>query len=103
MVQVPFQKVVSELDFIHPLIFTDFYVKGLNTLQIAIKGKKSFEFRAVIDKKDKTRIIKEISEKLNLILKEKKFTQVKYEIKILENLSSDKKTGKFRLIIDETK
>ena len=34
-------------DFIHPLVFTDFYVKGLDKLQIVIKDKKSFEFLAV--------------------------------------------------------
>ncbi|MBU1940695.1 MAG: hypothetical protein KKC68_02870 [Candidatus Thermoplasmatota archaeon] len=35
-------------DFIHPIIFTEFYVKGLNRLQIHLKDSKSFEFLAEI-------------------------------------------------------
>ena len=96
-----FENNEGEMDFIHPLVFTDFYVKGLDKLQIAIKSKTSFEFRAVITSNNTEEIKKNIAKKLDTLLSEKKFTNVKYEIKIVDNLSVDKKTGKFKLIVQE--
>lgn len=96
-----FENNEGKMDFIHPLIFTDFYVKGLDKLQIAIKSKTSFVFRAVITSKNKEEIKKNIAEKLDKLLYEKKFTNVKFQIKIVDNLSMDKKTGKFKLIVQE--
>jgi len=96
-----FENNEGEMDFIHPLIFTDFYVKGLDKIQIAIKSKASFEFRAVISSKNKEKVKKNIAKKLDKLLSEKKFTNVKYEIKIVDNLSMDKKTGKFKLVVKE--
>jgi hypothetical protein len=84
------------------LIFTDFYVKGLDKLQIAIKSKTSFEFRAVITSDDKKRVVDEIKIKLDKILKDKHFTNVTYEIKEYDSLDPDEKTRKFSLIVDET-
>jgi phenylacetate-CoA ligase len=97
-----FENEHGKMDFIHPLIFTDFYVNGLDKLQIAIKSKSSFEFRAVISSDDKKEVIKKIAEKLDKILEEKHFKNVKYTIKEVSDLKSDKKTGKFRLIVNET-
>lgn len=96
-----FENNEGEMDFIHPLVFTDFYVKGLDKLQIAIKSKTSFEFRAVITSNNTEEIKKNIANKLDILLSEKKFTNVKYEIKIIDDLPIDKKTGKFRLIVQE--
>ncbi len=98
-----FENENGKMDFIHPLIFTDFYVKGLDKLQIAIKSKTSFEFRAVIQSEDKKRVIQEIRIKLDKILKEKKFSNVDYTIKEHDQLVPNKKTGKFNLIVDEKK
>ena len=89
------------MDFIHPLIFTDFYVNGLDKLQIAIKSKTSFEFRAVITSNNKKDVKEKIKEKLDKILEEKRFKNVKYTIKDVDTLNVDKKTGKFRLIVNE--
>ena len=97
-----FENEQGKMDFIHPLIFTDFYVKGLDKLQIAIKSKTSFEFRAVITNEDKKRVLDEIKEKLDKILKDKHFTNVNYEIKEYDSLDPDEKTRKFSLIVDET-
>jgi phenylacetate-CoA ligase len=90
----------GDKDFIHPLIFTDFYVKGLDKLQIVITSKTSFDFKAVISGIDKEKIIRKITEKLDKILEEKNFTNVKYKIKIVNEILTDKKTGKFKLILN---
>jgi phenylacetate-CoA ligase len=91
----------GKMDFIHPLIFTDFYVKDLDKLQIVIKSKNSFIFRAVINSNDKERVVKDIKNKLDIILTKKNFTNVKYNIELVNDLKSDEKTGKFRLIVNE--
>jgi phenylacetate-coenzyme A ligase PaaK-like adenylate-forming protein len=96
-----FENDIGEMDFIHPLIFTDFYVKGLHQLQIAITSKTTFEFRAVIDSTEKEQVKNKIREKLDIILKEKNFTNVIYTIKEYDEIPVDEKTGKFRLIINE--
>jgi hypothetical protein len=47
-------------------------------------------------------IIKNLQEKIDKILVEKHFTTVNYQIKIVDNLEIDQKTGKFQLIIEKT-
>ena len=89
----------GKMDFIHPLVFADFYVNGLDKLQIAVKNKKSFEFRAVIKSDDKETVKKKIAEKLDEMLIRKKFTDVTYNIKECKDLTADPKTGKFNLIV----
>lgn len=98
-----FENKDGNMDFIHPLIFTDFYVNGLDKLQIVIKSKTSFDFLAIINSKNKKQVKKQIEKKLDKILKDKNFANVKYKIIEVDELKVDKKTGKFRLIIDGTK
>lgn len=89
----------GKMDFIHPIVIAEFYVKGLDKLQLVLKDKKSFDFLAVIPDKDKERVVKKIKEELDRILLEKNFIDVQYQVKVVDNLSVDPKTGKFKLII----
>ncbi len=90
----------GKLDFIHPIVVAEFYVKGLDKLQIIVKDKKSFEFLAVIDKQEKQdEVVRKIKERLDELLKAKDFTNVTYSVKVVKELTVDKKTGKFKLII----
>jgi len=89
----------GKMDFIHPIVIAEFYVKGLDKLQLVLKDKKSFDFLAVIPDKDKERVVKKIKEELDRILLEKNFTDVQYQVKVVDNLSVDPKTGKFKLIV----
>ena len=98
-----FENDEGEMDFIHPLVFVEFYVKGLDKLQLIIKDKKSFDFLAVITDLSKEPVINEIKKKLNLLLSKKKFTNVTYSVKVVDKLEIDKKTGKFKLIISNNK
>ena len=98
-----FENKDGNMDFIHPLIFTDFYVNGLEKLQIVIKSKTSFEFLAIINSKNKKMVTELITKKLDKILNEKNFSNVSYKIIEVDDLKVDKRTGKFRLIIDKTK
>ncbi|MCX6665669.1 MAG: hypothetical protein NT038_06385 [Euryarchaeota archaeon] len=90
----------GKLDFIHPIVIAEFYVKGLDKLQIVVKDKRSFEFFAVIDKSEKQgEVVQKIKEKLDDLLKAKDFTDVTYSVRVVDELTIDKKTGKFKLII----
>ncbi len=88
----------SNMDFIHPIVIAEFYVKGLDKLQIVVKDKKSFDFLAVMSVKNKESVVKKIEEEIDKILTSKNFTDVKYQIKIVDYLSVDPQTGKFKLI-----
>ena len=87
------------MDFIHPIVIAEFYVKGLEKLQLVLKDATSFEFLAVINDQNKEEVIQRIRQELDRILAEKKFTNVTYAIKIVDNILIDKKTGKFKLIV----
>lgn len=89
------------LDFIHPIVIAEFYVKGLDKLQIVLKDEYSFDFLAVINQEDKDEVVKKIKEKLDGILSAKQFNKVRYEVKVVDKLSVDKKTGKFKLIVKQ--
>jgi phenylacetate-CoA ligase len=89
----------GKLDFIHPIVIAEFYVKGLDKLQIVVKDEKSFDFLAVINEKNKDEVVEKIKNKLNNLLFEKNFTNATYNVKVVDTLSVDKKTGKFKLII----
>ncbi|PIN90350.1 hypothetical protein COU57_03710 [Candidatus Pacearchaeota archaeon CG10_big_fil_rev_8_21_14_0_10_32_14] len=90
-------------DFIHPIIFVEFFVNNLKGFQIRLDSKKRFTFFALYSKdisnKEKILVKKEIDKKLKNILKEKLMDKVKYNIQEVNELKIDKKTGKFRLII----
>jgi hypothetical protein len=43
--------------------------------------------------------VKKIKKELDKILNKKNFTNVRYKIKVVDELFVDKKTGKFKLII----
>lgn len=91
----------GEMDFIHPLIFTDFYVNGLDKHQIVLTSDSSFIFKAAIKSDNKEKVLKKIDEKLEKILSEKNFSNVKYKIKEVEDIPVNPKTGKFKLVISE--
>jgi phenylacetate-CoA ligase len=86
-------------DFIHPIVIAEFYVKGLDKLQIVQTSDTSFIFRAVIVDPNQKEVIGKIKEKLQILLAAKDFTNVTFSIEVVDHLSVDSKTGKFKLII----
>jgi phenylacetate-CoA ligase len=89
----------GKMDFIHPIVIAEFYIYGLDKFQIIVKDKKSFDFLAVIDDKDKATIVIKIKKELDSILFKKNLSDINYKIKVVEDLFVDKKTGKFKLIM----
>jgi hypothetical protein len=54
---------------------------------------------AIIKDADKEKVVNKIREKLGKILLEKNFINVQYHVKVVDTLSIDPKTGKFKLIV----
>ena len=90
----------GKLDFIHPILIAEFYVKGLNQHQIIYHDENSFDFLAIINEEERE-VVNHIKEKINHILKQKDMDNVKFDVKIVDKLNIDKKSGKFKLVISK--
>jgi phenylacetate-CoA ligase len=90
-------------DLISPLILVDFYAEHLQRFQFHIINNRQFIFKACLDsgitEKQKERAVKQIEKNLKTLLAGKRMTKVAFEIKLVDQLWVDPKTGKFRLFI----
>lgn len=98
-----FRNKKGKLDSIHPFLLVGLYIEGLIKFQVVLKNEEFFNFLAVIDEKNKERIIEDIKNKIDGILNLKNFSNVKYKILIVNDITLDKKTGKYNFIIGADK
>jgi len=96
-----FENNEGKMDFVHPFVFVVFYIDGLDRYQIVQKDKTSFDFLAVIKHKDKEKVKEEIRVNLDKLLTVKKFSNVRYSIKVIDDIPIDKRSGKYKLIVTE--
>lgn len=84
--------------FIHPLIFVEFYVNGLKQLQIIKDSAYHLTLRVSLEDRGE-QILREIRQKMQEILHNLLLTEiVRFDIEIVEQIPNDPKTGKFKLI-----
>jgi phenylacetate-CoA ligase len=89
-------------DFIQPLIFTDFFVKGLERFHINLKSESTFEFLAIFNNdEEKVNVTRNIDSRLKEILFKKEMSGVKYVIKEIKEPIIDKKSRKFRMVLKD--
>jgi phenylacetate-CoA ligase len=99
-----FKNQAGKKEFIHPIIFVELYIRGLNKYQVIQTGETSFIFKAVIKKGSKNEdVIVKIKEELTKILKSKNLQNVNFRIKKVKNIDGAGTTGKFKLIKREFK
>jgi len=95
----------GEKDYLNPHVIDYFFVKNLHRFQIHVKNESSLELRVVfeagISSTTRTQAMKDLSHRLDAILKEKKMTNVSYEIREVDQLHVDARTGKFRFIVND--
>jgi phenylacetate-CoA ligase len=92
----------GEMDCIHPLVFTSFFVKGLDKFQILLKTENEFDFLAVIEPGyDKGVVAGEIESGLNDIMKKKEMQNVKFTVREISDPIIDKKSRKYRMVIKD--
>lgn len=90
----------GELDFIHPIVFVEFHVKGLKKFQIIKKDEDNIELKAVKTKGTESRNLKDRTiKKLSSLLKKKNMGNVNFRIKFVSEIKNDPQSGKFKLII----
>lgn len=93
-------------DFIHPLVFVEFYIAGLLKFQLLQNSDHSFTIFAVINikKYKKEDVVTNINKRVKKILEEKGFgDEIDFNIKLVDEIKSDKRTGKTKLIIPSRK
>jgi phenylacetate-CoA ligase len=92
----------GEKDFIHPIVIAEFFVKGVTKFQFVQKNHSSFVFKIVVSQKERSdKILEEVRNKLTDILEKKKMQNVNFDVKIVEDIKPDEKTGKYKLILIE--
>ncbi|MBI4526097.1 MAG: phenylacetate--CoA ligase family protein [Deltaproteobacteria bacterium] len=89
----------GQCDTIHPIVFVEFYVPGLEAFQIIVQDSASFTFLAVpLPGQLKPDLISHISARLDDLLQVKKMRNVKYKVELTDHLPVERSTGKFRLV-----
>lgn len=97
-----FKKDDNHWDYLHPLVFVEFYVPGLERFQIIQRSENSFEMLAKINEINyaKGSILLAIHKKMNSILEEKNLLDyVKFKVTLTDDIEVNKKTGKLKLVI----
>lgn len=89
----------GNIDFIHPIVIVELYVKGLEKYQFIQTGDDSFTFKSVISPQfDENEVVQKIDARLHEILKKKKMLNVDYHIIVVKDIPPDPESGKFNLI-----
>lgn len=97
-----FRKKNNKFDYMHPIVFVEYYVPGLEKFQIVQSSHNSFDILAVINKNlyPEGMIISAMNKKMKLILKEKKLDEdVSFRIIQTDDIERHKINGKSKLII----
>jgi phenylacetate-CoA ligase len=94
-----FEKPNGEKEYIHPLVIVEFFIPGLDKLQVIQTKKNRFTMKVVIHG-NKEEVLLTIRKRMNEILKGKRLEDVvSFEIEVVGDIGIDPKTGKFKLII----
>lgn len=89
----------GNVEYIHPIVFVEFFVDGLEKLQVVQVGRNDLKLNVVV-RGDKDSMNSRISSRMDEILEKKKLTDlIRYEINVVDDIPNDQKTGKYRLII----
>lgn len=94
-----FENDEGEKEFIHPIVFVEFFVRGLKRFQIVQTGSNHFSFKAVIDDDySQVEVKRNIDKHLRQLLWQKHLNNVEFDIGIVEGIEREESTGKFKLI-----
>ncbi|MCK5242741.1 phenylacetate--CoA ligase family protein [bacterium] len=94
-----FEKTNGKLEFIHPIVFVEFHVPGLERFQIIQAHKNQLTFKAIVPG-NKHEISLLIRERMREILSQKELVNlVNIDIEFVKEIKNQPKTGKFKLII----
>ena len=93
----------GENDFISIGIIGEFIVKNVRRYQLEVVDKTSYIFRVCLDQGlsniGRANTLRDVETRLDEIFTEKDMTNVSRRIEVVDDLSPDARTGKFRLIV----
>jgi len=94
-----FEKGDGKKEYIHPIVIVEFFVPGLEKLQI-IQTQKNKLLMKVIIHGNKEETLSAIHRRMAEILKGKELENiVSFEVEVVQEIENDPRTGKFKLII----
>ena len=94
-----FEKPDGTREYIHPIVIVEFFVPGLEKLQIIQTNMNSFSMKVTIQGR-KEDIILAIQKRMREILRGKGLEGVvSFDVEVVQEIENDPKTGKFKLII----
>jgi putative adenylate-forming enzyme len=92
---------VGGFEVIHPMVFIEFFVPGLQRLQVHQKKRNSICLR-VMAKGDSDEIGVAVEERMNRILSDKDLNDVvEVDVEIVDFILPDKKTGKTKTVVSK--
>jgi len=90
-------------DFISPHVISEIFVPGVTRFQIQLLSKQAFRFVACLAKGDgqvhADRAIAGLTARIDEVMAKKKMRNVKFSVDIADELPSDPRSGKFRLVM----
>ena len=93
-------------DFVHPLMLTDFIAPSLIGWQAVVTGPTGLTLRLLFEESAsaETRASSgaHVLAQMNRIFKTKRMTRVQVTLEVVESLPVDPKTGKYRLVVNES-
>ena len=93
-------------DFVHPLMLTDFIAPSLIGWQAVVTGPTGLTLRLLFEEsasaETRERSGALVLAQMNRIFKTKRMTRVQVTLEVVESLPVDPKTGKYRLVVNES-
>jgi phenylacetate-CoA ligase len=94
-----FEKPDGTKEYIHPIVIVEFFVPGLEKLQVIQTGENQLSMKVIIHGSGKE-VLSAIDGRMKEILKGKKLEEVvSFDVEVVKKIENDPKTGKFKLII----
>ncbi len=94
-----FQKQNGELDYIHPIVFSEFIVPGLDKLQVIETGQNQLRLDVVI-RGDTDTAVEAVRQRMDEILRTKGLADtVRFSVNVVADIKNDPVTGKYQLIV----
>jgi phenylacetate-CoA ligase len=97
-----FKNEKGEKDYIHPVIFSSFCLRGIDKYQILLKSEESFELLVIIANGTSEAVaLNEAKTGFDQLLAKKGMKNVTYSIKPVEHPLIDKKSKKFKFVLKD--
>jgi phenylacetate-coenzyme A ligase PaaK-like adenylate-forming protein len=91
-------------DFISPHTINEIFVTGVSRFQLQITGPASFRFLVCLDAQlnpeQRTQALASLDARLREILAQKKMGNVRFEVKVVDDIPVNPRSRKFQLIVD---